>query len=303
MLLALDRSARTFDVDGHLKVRCLLSRACVNDYRGDEVPDAERLGLDPSRIYRVWRDPAALEAATPGLEGKPVLLRHQPIDAENHPHEIVVGTIGNPTFENGSVFGDLIVWDADSIRLIESGEQRELSLGYRYRAIPESGTTPEGEAYDLRMADIAMNHCALVTRARVLGAMVADSANELAWHRLGAALDAFMQTSKKEETKQVLNSKKGRAFVARFKALCAGEGMRADNDPRDIPDEFEMDAKRCAALDSIIPNAARVGRGDAVMMIGADGSPQNMPRRCRVSPSARQVADFNRMFPALERVR
>jgi hypothetical protein len=88
-----------------------------------------QLGLDPRRIYKVWRDPAALEAATRGLEAKPVLLRHQPIDAESHPREITVGTISNPTFENDSVFGDLTVWDADAIAAIESGAQRELSLG------------------------------------------------------------------------------------------------------------------------------------------------------------------------------
>ena len=41
------------------------------------------------------------------------------------------------------------------------------------------------------MADIAMNHCALVDRARVAGAMVADAADNLRWHMLANALESF----------------------------------------------------------------------------------------------------------------
>jgi len=81
MLLALDKSsARSKDADGHMRVEhCLLTRACVSEYDGSEVPDAARLGWRPGRKYCLFRDPEALKAAVPGLEGKPLLLQHKPV--------------------------------------------------------------------------------------------------------------------------------------------------------------------------------------------------------------------------------
>ncbi len=164
MLIALDRqSARSKSVEGHLTVKhCLLSRAIVSEYDGSEIPDASDLGWKPGTVYRLYRDPAALKAATPGLEGKPLLLEHRPVDARNHPKQITIGTVTNPSYENGSVFGDLVIWDQNAIDAIESRELPALSCGYRYRCDPTSGTAPDGESYDGRMLDIAMNHVALV---------------------------------------------------------------------------------------------------------------------------------------------
>jgi hypothetical protein len=49
MLMAFDRSARSKDVDGHLRVEhCKLTEACVSPYTSDDldgVPGAERLDL------------------------------------------------------------------------------------------------------------------------------------------------------------------------------------------------------------------------------------------------------------------
>ena len=86
MLFALDRSARTKSVEGHLRInRCVLTRACVSPYTGSEVPDADRFGWRPGQVYQLYRDPAELERAVPTLEGKPLLFEHRPISADDHP--------------------------------------------------------------------------------------------------------------------------------------------------------------------------------------------------------------------------
>ncbi|WP_163365475.1 DUF2213 domain-containing protein, partial [Enterobacter asburiae] len=74
--IALDRATvRSIDADGHLHVeRTPISKAVVNPYYGREVPDFERLGLDPEHIYRLYRDPKELARAASSFEGKPLLI-------------------------------------------------------------------------------------------------------------------------------------------------------------------------------------------------------------------------------------
>lgn len=167
--LALDReSVRSIDADGHLHVeRTPISMAAVNPYWGREIPDGERLGLDPERVYRLYRHPDELARAAGSFEGKPLLIQHKPVNAEDHPKEITVGAIGSPVnFDAPYLTAPLTVWDGEAIKLIESKEQRELSSSYRYRADMTPGTTPEGEPYDGVMRDIGGNHLALVTAGR-----------------------------------------------------------------------------------------------------------------------------------------
>jgi len=175
--LALDRaSARSVDQAGHLHVsRNVLSRANVCPYYGREVAGGEALGLDPDRIYQLLRDPAALEASAPTFNGKPLLVTHRPQSASDHDHSITVGALSNVRWEAPCLVGELTVWDGEAIALIESDEQSSLSLGYFYKAVPQSGVL-DGVAYSLVMAEIVGNHCALVAEPRVKGAFVGDAA-------------------------------------------------------------------------------------------------------------------------------
>lgn len=191
---AFDRgSARSVDADGHMRIAgCVLTKAVVNPYTSKElenVPGANRLDLGRDKVFQIYRDPEALERGTPTLEGKPLMLEHKASTADDHPRRLTIGTITNPVYENGTVKGDLIVWDGEAIDLIRSGDQRSLSCGYRYECVPEEGTSPQGDRFQARMKDIQFNHVSLVESPRVEGAMVADSADALGW----AALDAAIQ--------------------------------------------------------------------------------------------------------------
>ena len=59
MALGFDRgSVRTVDANGFLHVAVSnISKATVNPYNGAEIPDAERFGLDPGKVYMLLRDP------------------------------------------------------------------------------------------------------------------------------------------------------------------------------------------------------------------------------------------------------
>ena len=178
MLLALDRSSvRTFDDDGHLHVSTAnISKATVNPYLAEEIPGWKELGLEKGRVYKLLRDPKELEKAAPTFTGKPLLIKHTPVGAEDHPHEKVVGAVGPVKYEHPYLKAPLHIWPGDAIDKIKSGKQQQISCGYRYTPSMEPGTY-EGEHFDGRMKDIVGNHIALVEEGRAgPSCVIGDSA-------------------------------------------------------------------------------------------------------------------------------
>lgn len=179
--LALDRrrSGWAYDRDGRLRVReSTLSKSTVNEYMGAEIPGHRALGLEPNKLYRLWRHPDELRKATPSFNGLPLLARHVPTTAADHKHADTVGTTGSTArFAEPCLRNGLVIWTVDAIQGIEDGTCRELSCAYHYTPKMGAGRTPSGEAYDGIMTAIEGNHCALVERGRVgPDAVVGDAA-------------------------------------------------------------------------------------------------------------------------------
>lgn len=165
--LAFDRaSARTVDQDGHMHVAATnISKANVCPYFGREIPEFQALSLDPDRTYQLLRAPDELGKAAASFNGKPLLLTHKPQTADDHDPELRVGSINNVVFDAPYLKADLTILTREAIEAIETGAQRELSCGYRYRADMTPGKF-EGEHYDGVMRDITGNHVALVKEGR-----------------------------------------------------------------------------------------------------------------------------------------
>lgn len=180
--MAFDRSVRYEDVDGHLRVvKTPISKANVCPYLGAEIPGWQELGLDAKRIYQMYRDPDELKKAAKTFVGKPLLLKHKSVTADQHPKELVVGTIGDAvSFDAPYLTAPLSIWDGDAIGLVKSGKRRQLSSSYRYKPDMRPGVSPEGVRYDGRMTNIVGNHCAIVQEGRAgSDVMVADSMNDV----------------------------------------------------------------------------------------------------------------------------
>lgn len=165
--LAFDRSVRSYDQDGRLRVATSpITKATVNPYRGREIPDNQALGLDPEKVYYLLRDPAELQKAVSTFNNLPLLIKHQPIDVDNHPKELVIGTTGsNAEWCDPYIQIDLTFWDAAAIAGIETKEQTELSSAYYYDADMTPGVF-QGMRYDGVMRNIQGNHVALVNVGR-----------------------------------------------------------------------------------------------------------------------------------------
>lgn len=177
IVFAFDRkTARSKDADGRMRVKdCILSTAEVNPYPGSQIPKWESLGLEPRKIYELYRDPDELEKAVPTFEGIPLMVKHIVQTAEQPRKEYQAGAVHSITFDGKHLRGDLLVSDAYAIGLIESDELSDLSCGYRYDPVMQPGEAG-GTKYDGVMRNIQGNHVALVDDGRATGAHVADSA-------------------------------------------------------------------------------------------------------------------------------
>ena len=201
--IAADR--RAYDPDGRLSVTgCTITAAQVNPYLGHEIPEFEALGLDPDRIYYLYRDAAALKTAVPLFDGIPLLIEHAPVTAADPKQQLVVGTVRDSAWRNNKVVATLSVWNQEAIDGIKSNARRDLSCGYRYTPRMTPGTTPNGETFDGRMLDIVPNHCALVDTGRVSGAMVADARPQLTGDNILASIAADRARVRRAQENTVL---------------------------------------------------------------------------------------------------
>lgn len=167
-LLAFDRaSVRSVDEDGRLHVEITnISKATVNPYYGREIPEWQRLGLNPDKVYQLLRDPAELEKGADTFNNLPLLSCHEPFTVDTYDPEDVVGATGTDAeFVAPFLRNSLVVWDAVAIAGIDTGDQRELSCAYRYDADMTPGVY-ENQPYDGVMRNIRGNHIALVEKGR-----------------------------------------------------------------------------------------------------------------------------------------
>lgn len=173
-------SVRQADADGRLHVaETNISKAVVNPYRGDEIPDFEKLGLDPNRVYKLYRHPDELKKAAKSFQRLPLLKQHEPTSAVDHPKDLVVGATGsNVQFKDPYLVADLAIWPQDDIEKVLADVKRELSSSYHYKADMTPGRTPSGESFDGVMREISGNHVALVHEGRAgPDVLVADGVN------------------------------------------------------------------------------------------------------------------------------
>jgi len=243
--LAFDRaSVRSFDKVGRLQVAISnISKANVCRYYGREIPNAEALGLEPDKIYRLWRHPEELKKAAETFNNIPLLCIHTPDFPGDPPREYRVGvTHSNADFDGTYLTNGLSVWDNSAIAGIETEEQKELSSSYQYVADMTPGTTPDGEEYDGVMRDIVGNHVALVETGRAgSDVLVADSLPlELKYMKLDrkgvairAALGAYLkprlaQDAAPKELTAILNANKKPMAIAQAVAKLCKPRLAAD---------------------------------------------------------------------------
>ncbi|HDJ1441611.1 TPA: DUF2213 domain-containing protein [Serratia rubidaea] len=257
-LLAFDRgSVRKYDKVGRLQVeRSHISKANVCGYYGREIPNAESLGLEPDKLYMLYRDPDELRKAAKTFNNIPILCRHKPDFPGAPARELRVGTThANSEFDGTYLNNGLSIWDNSAIAGIETDEQRELSSSYAYVADMTPGVTPDGVKFDGVMRDIVGNHVALVEDGRAgSDVLVFDSLPQelqrMKLNRKGvamrAALGAYLKprlaqdASPKDLTQLVGKHKRPNAIANAVKAAFGGRlAQDMDIEPAELAELME----------------------------------------------------------------
>lgn len=177
--MAFDKaSVREKDRDGRMRVsEANITKANVCPYQGKEIPDWEKLGLDPNKRYMLLRDPDELKKAVHTFNNLPIMSDHVPVTSREFPQNKVIGATGsNAQFDGLHMKNSLVFWPQSAIDDIESDKKKELSAGYRYRADMRPGVF-KGIPFDGVMRDIEGNHMALVREGRVGADVVVGDTN------------------------------------------------------------------------------------------------------------------------------
>lgn len=143
---------------GGIRVQASLTRTGLLSYQN---PDGS------ARIEYRPPDEVFHAKSLASLRDAPITNLHRGmIDPSNY-RKAVVGVLSGDARQDGDVVAAaLVIQDAYTIGLIDSGERREVSCGYRCRLDHTPGKTPQGEPYDAIQRDIVYNHVALVPRGR-----------------------------------------------------------------------------------------------------------------------------------------
>jgi hypothetical protein len=137
---------------GFLRVSARLTKAGIFSYESGREYRSEE------EVFRA----DSLES----LKGAPVTDLHPsekgddsfltPANARKH----IIGVTESVERDGAYLKGSLIIFHEDAISAIESGERKEISLGYKCHLEPTPGSI-NGEAYDAIQRDIVVNHVAI----------------------------------------------------------------------------------------------------------------------------------------------
>lgn len=250
-------SARTKDSNGYMHVAVSnLTKEQVVPYMGDSIPGYKDLGLEPDKVYQIYRPAEEIEKAVETFNGLPLMLDHWDMDADNIPKDKVVGSLGTDAkWEKPYLTNSLIVTDSNAIKAIEDGSYSELSASYACD-IDMTGGIFDGKAYDGVMRNIKGNHVALVPEGRAgHDVKVADSAMEggekvMGWQEKLKEL-LFDIITNKEAMKDIMNENE------KIETPQEVPAQASDVEPVDEVADEVREAMKAAGLDPEDKNAQK----------------------------------------------
>lgn len=162
-------SVRAYDDYGRMNItQCNISKECVSPYRGSSLPGWRDLGLNPDRLYYIYRPAEELIRAADSFNNVPVTIEHpNQLDTPDTPQERV-GTTGTDTrFESPYLVTSMKLWDKDAIEGVENSTRRELSIFPSFFDLDMTPGEFMGQAYDGVARNISGNSVALTIKGRV----------------------------------------------------------------------------------------------------------------------------------------
>lgn len=145
--------------EGYIRAKAVVTRAGVFTYANADGTLRKELRL-PDDVFN--QDALSSMRLIPVTNGHP---KEKLVDASNS-KRLGIGFTGENIEQDGNfVLANIVITDADTVRMVQQQARRELSLGYTVDLVPESGEY-NGERYDFKQTNIKYNHLALVDTAR-----------------------------------------------------------------------------------------------------------------------------------------
>lgn len=241
---------REIDDNGYLRVSaCNITKSQIRPYYGREIPGWRELDLDADTIYNVYCPAEELQKALESFNNLPLTREHIEVDVENVPKDKIVGSLGDHAeYKKPYVKNSLIVYDKKDIDWILSGKKKELSCGYRYTPVRQSGEF-DGKHYDFIMTDIIGNHVALVKEGRAgHDVMVAD------------------------ESPNFTESQNDNTINTKENEMLANDEFKEADHPRDKDGKFTSAGSGSSAGSIVEGSVARVGGTTWVKVKKIDGN-------------------------------
>ena len=208
----------------------LLTREGVFQYSGKQIDQGGRFGLNPNKLYNVYRpaNEVCSEDFINSLQNLPLVNDHTMIGEDFTPAEKkgvdgVMYDVHVDEKQNGVVRGSIKVFSEKMKSDIKSGK-RELSLGYKCSYRREMGMFG-GEPYDFVQFGLVANHIALVDAARMgSDCRVCDSVN------CYDSLEITMPDEKKSCVDELIEQLKGCSDedIAKVRDFLAGSAEKED---------------------------------------------------------------------------
>lgn len=248
-------TARTYDFNGWPEIKGNpLSKVGVFPYSGAQIDPDGSEGLDPNKIYSVYRPQDELEdeECINSFKLLPWTDEHSMLGSTNDgltaaEDKGIHGVIGeNVYFEDGYLKGNLKIFSEELAQLIENGK-KELSIGYRCMYDIESGVF-NGEQYDAIQREIRGNHLALVSEGRA-GPDVAVLDHRFKFTLDSRGLEMADQETKKEEAKDEGEVMTLTSVAAQLKALTEAVSKLMGAEQAEMSDEDEDQPGETPAAD------------------------------------------------------
>lgn len=227
-----------------------ITRAGVYFYSGKAIDSTGALGLDPKKLYPVYRPFDELLKSADSFNGKPLINNHEMIGTAETLTKPDDKNIGGTIFnvrpsadQEGMIIADMTIFSDEIQSLIEKGKC-ELSLGYWCKYKPMVGIY-DGKRYEFVQYDLEGNHIALVDCGRMGSGvrvfdhnektLVFDSMEMPTMEKVKKTLDA---DELRKEVAALLKDASDEA-LAKCKDLLDGKGESEDEDKEKKEDKAE----------------------------------------------------------------
>lgn len=271
--------AKDVDINGFWSIKGNpVTKEGVFPYTGKQIDFNGSLGLEPNKLYNVYRPAAELskEETLESFNGVPLIDDHEMVGEGCTPYDdrAAAGVLMNPRLSEtnaGMIVGDFKIFSEKLKNLIQQGK-KALSLGYRCTYDAVKGIW-QGQTYDFIQRNMFGNHVALVNEGRMGSsvrvydhkATVFDSIEAIEPITEGKnAMTEAEEKAKKEAEEKAAAESKAADEAAEAEKKAKEEAEAKDAEPAEEEKQEESEAKDCNDEDETKEEAKEEKKADSM---------------------------------------